>query len=107
MQVPGCFWGEAVKVAVYLLNRAPTKSLNGKTPYEAWYGRRPGVRHLRTFGCVAYAKKIGIGMNKLSDRSIPGVFLGYESGTKAYRVFDPVNNKLIVSRDVIFDEKKS
>jgi hypothetical protein len=46
-------------------------------------------------------------VNKLSDRSIPGVFLGYESGTKAYRVFDPVNNKLIVSRDVIFDEKKS
>jgi transposase InsO family protein len=58
MQVPGCFWGEAVKVAVYLLNRAPTKSLNVKTPYEAWYGRRPGLRHLRTFGYIAYAKKI-------------------------------------------------
>jgi len=80
MQVPGQFWGEAVKVAVYLLNRAPTKSLNGKTPYEAWYGRKPGVRHLRTFGCVAYAKRVGPGVNKLADRSIPGVFLGYEPG---------------------------
>jgi len=107
MQVPGQFWGEAVKVAVYLLKRAPTKSLEGKTPYEAWYGRKPGVRHLRTFGCVAYAKRVGPGVNKLADRSIPRVFLGYEPGSKAYRVYDPVNKKLMVSRDVIFDEKKS
>ena len=42
MQVPSKFWGEAVKVAVYLLNRSPTKSLNGKTPFEAWLGRNQG-----------------------------------------------------------------
>ena len=95
-----------MSVAVYLLNRAPTKSLEGKTPYEAWYGRKPGVRHLRTFGCLAYAKKLGPGVSKLSDRSTPGVFLGYEVGSKAYRIFDPVKQKLIISRDVIFDERK-
>jgi hypothetical protein len=106
MKVPGCFWGEAVMVAVYLLNRAPTKSLNGKTPYEAWFGKKPGVHHLRTFGCMAYAKKLGPGVSKLSDRSIPGVFLGYEPGSKAYRIYDPVNRKLIISRDVLFDERK-
>lgn len=33
--VPGEFWGEAVSTAVYLLNRAPTKSLQGMTPFEA------------------------------------------------------------------------
>ena len=36
--VPAKFWGEAVVTAVHLLNRSPTKSLQGKTPYEAWYG---------------------------------------------------------------------
>ena len=41
-------------------------------------------------------------MTKLVDRSTPGVFLG---GTKCYRVYDPVNDKLMVTRDVIFDEK--
>jgi hypothetical protein len=35
------------------------------------------------------------------------VFLGYESGTKGYRVFDPVNNQLHVIRDVVFEEKEN
>jgi len=62
------------------------------------------VQHLRTFGCTAFAKRTGPSVNKLADRSIPGVFLGYESGTKG--LYDPVNKKLIVTRDVIFDEKR-
>ena len=87
MKVPAKFWGEAVNTAVFLLNRAPTKSLNGKTPFESWFGKKPGVRHLRTFGCTAYAKRLGPGVNKLADRSIPGVFLAYELGTNGYRVY--------------------
>jgi hypothetical protein len=67
--VPGEFWGEAVSTAVYLLNRAPTRSFQGKTPYEAWYKKKPRVHHLRTFGCVAHVKKTGPGISKLSDRS--------------------------------------
>ena len=106
MNVPGKFWGEAVSTAVYLLNRAPTKSLNGKTPYEAWFGRKPGVKHLRTFGCTAHAKKLGPSLTKLTDRAIPGIFLGYESDSKGYRVFDPVKGRLMISRDVLFNEKK-
>ena len=89
-----------------MLNKSPAKSLNGRTPYEAWFGKKPGVRHLCTFGCMAYAKRVGPRVIKLSDRSVLGVFLSFELGSKAYRVFDPVNNKLMVMRDVIFDEKK-
>ena len=41
--MPTRFWGEAVTMAVFILNRAPTKALMGKTPFEAWYGRKPSV----------------------------------------------------------------
>jgi hypothetical protein len=41
--LPGWLWGEAVATAVYLLNRSPTRSLEGRTPFEAWYEKKLGV----------------------------------------------------------------
>jgi len=104
MQVPSDFWGEAVCTAVYVLNRSPTRSLANMTPFEAWHGKKPNVNHLKTFGCVAHVKLVGPGLNKLSNRSKKMVFIGYESGTKGYIFFDPATNRLVVSRDAIFDE---
>jgi transposase InsO family protein len=82
------FWGEAVVTAVYILNRSPTKALNGMTPYEAWHGRKPAVSHLRVFGCLAFTKELGH-IDKLNDRSTPGVFIGYAEDSKAYHILNP------------------
>ena len=94
--LPGTFWGEAVSTAVYLLNRTPTKAVIGKTPYEAIYGRKLNVSHIRTFGCVAHVKTAEPHLSKLADRSTKMVFIGYErsSGTKAYRFYDPQTKRL-------------
>src|SRR6185437_14231234 len=97
------FWGEAVVTAVYILNRSPTKALDGMTPYEAWHGRKPAVSHLRVFGCLAFAKELGQ-IGKLDDRSTPGVFIGYAAGSKAYRILDPETQRVRTARDVVFDE---
>jgi transposase InsO family protein len=86
--VHAVFWGEAVVTAVYILNRSPTKALNGRTSYEAWHGRKPTVSHLRVFGCLAFGKELGH-IDKLDDRSTPEVFIGYAEGSKAYRILDP------------------
>jgi hypothetical protein len=53
---------------------------------------------------VAYAKITRPGLKKLDDRSVKCVFIGYEQGSKAYRLYDPVANRVVVSRDVAFDE---
>jgi hypothetical protein len=74
------------------------------TPYEAWYGKKPYVSHLKTFGCVGHVKKVGPGIEKLSDRSARMVMVGYEPGSKGYRMYDPSTNKLVISRDVKFEE---
>jgi hypothetical protein len=102
--MPEEFWGEAVVIVVYILNRAPTRSLEGKTPYEVWHGKKPSVHHLRTFGCVVYVKDTRPHLAKLDAQGKKGVFIGYETGSKAYSVFDPVENKVHVSRHVAFDE---
>ena len=54
---------------------------------------------MRIFGCIAYVKKVGPGVKKLSNRSQKMVFIGYEEGTKGYRLLDPVSKTLHVSRD--------
>jgi len=101
--VPALYWGEAVVTAVYILNRSPTKALDGMTPYEAWHGRKPAVSHLRVFGCLAFAKELSH-ISKLDDRSTPGVFIGYAEGSKAYRILDPETQRVRTARDVVFDE---
>jgi len=104
--VPGEFWGEAVSTTIYLLNRAPTKSLVDKTPYEAYYNRKPRVEHLRIFGCIAHVKNVTPHLPKLADRSKPMVFIGYDLNTKGYRMFDPKTKQVVVTRDAVFDEEK-
>ena len=101
--MPAVFWGEAVLTTVYILNRSPTKALDGRTPYEAWHGRKPAVSHLRVFGCLAFAKEHGH-IGKLDDRSTPGVFIGYSEGSKVYRILDPKTQRVRTSRDVVFNE---
>uniref|UniRef100_A0ACD5WTY3 Uncharacterized protein n=1 Tax=Avena sativa TaxID=4498 RepID=A0ACD5WTY3_AVESA len=104
MAVPARFWGEAVTTAVFVLNRAYTRSVEGRTPFEAWYGRKPDVHFIRVFGCKAYAKVTRPNLQKLEDRSTAVVFLVYEPGGKAYRCYDPNAKRVIVSRDVVFEE---
>jgi hypothetical protein len=77
-----------VVTTVYILNRSPTKALNGRTPYEAWHGRKPMVSHLRVFGCLMFVKEVGH-IGKLDNRSTLGVFIGYAEGSKAYHILDP------------------
>jgi hypothetical protein len=63
------------------------------------------VSFLRTFGCIDHVRKTNPILTKLEYRSTPMVFLGYAEGTKAYRLYDPRRDKVLVSRDVVFDEK--
>ena len=92
---------------MFILNHAPTKALKVKTSFEAWYGRKPSVSFLRTFGYIGHVRKTQPVLTKLEDRSTPMVLLGYEEGTKAYQLYDPRGDKVVVSRDIMFDEKTS
>ncbi|GAA0153042.1 transmembrane signal receptor [Lithospermum erythrorhizon] len=53
-QMPKYLWSEAVVWSTYVLNRCPTITVKGKTPHEAWSGRKPDVDHLKVWGCLAH-----------------------------------------------------
>ena len=106
-KLPMKMWGEAVRHSVYILNRVPTRALSKLTPYEARYERKPNLKFIRVFGCLAYMKTPDKGVRKLDDRSKRVINLGKEPGTKGYRLYDPENDKVFVSRDVTFEELES
>ncbi|CAL2273057.1 unnamed protein product [Prunus armeniaca] len=99
------FWGEAVNTTVYILNRCPISALKNKTLFEAFSGRKPRVKHLRIFGSLCYTHIPSQLMHKLEETGKNGVFVGYETCEKGYRVFNMRTQKVIVSRRVIFDGK--
>ncbi|KAK2438598.1 putative mitochondrial protein [Trifolium repens] len=98
-KMPHKFWGEAVNTAVYILNKCPTKRLKLKVPEEAWSGRKPNVKHLKVFGSICYKHIPDAKRGKLDDRSETMIFIGYHS-TGAYKLYNPRNNKVTMSRDV-------
>ena len=53
---------------------------------------------MRVWGCLAYVKLPDRQLSALGPRSVAGMFIGYETGSKAYRVL--VQGKVMVSKDV-------
>jgi hypothetical protein len=104
-KLPGWFWGEALRTNVYILNRCPTKSVDGMTLFEAWHDKKPAVHHLKTFGCIVYVHNTLPHLKKLADRGRKMIFIGYEEGMKAYHAYDTVTECVHISRDAVFDEQ--
>ncbi|GAQ92153.1 hypothetical protein KFL_009340020 [Klebsormidium nitens] len=100
------WWGEAILTANYVRNRTVTKK-TGKTPYELFFGKKPDVSNLRVFGVRAFVHTPAQRRKKLDPVSKPGIFLGYEPGTKGYRVLLTSDRRtIVVSKDVTFDERE-
>ena len=64
----------------------------------------PRYRHIKTFGCVAYAlKPHAKDEGKLAPRFEKLWLLGYEA-TTIFRLWDPVKKAVRISRNVTFNE---
>ena len=98
------FWAEAVNTATYVVNLSPSSAINFSTPFELRHKRVADYSRLKVFGCAAYPLIPNENRTKLDPTSTKCQFLGYASGVKGYRLWDPVACKVIVSRDVSFDE---
>ena len=56
---------------------------------------------MRVFCCTAYAH---VHNGKLEPRAAKCIFLGYQPGVKGYKLWNPQTRKVVLSRNVIFNE---
>jgi hypothetical protein len=103
-RLPDKMWAEAVVLANYIRNRTPV-SAHGKTPWEGFYGEKPDVSHMRVFGARAFTHVPGALRHNLEPVSEKGWFIGYETDARAYRILRERDNRMIISWDVIVDER--
>ncbi|GJS43695.1 retrotransposon protein, putative, ty1-copia subclass [Tanacetum coccineum] len=96
------FWDYALVPAARILNMVLTKKVD-KTPYELWHGKVPNVSYLKVWGCEAHVKRHT--PDKLQQRSVKCIFVGYPKETMRYYFYYPPENKIVVERYADFLEK--
>ncbi|GAA0139391.1 transmembrane signal receptor [Lithospermum erythrorhizon] len=85
----------------------PTSAVKDMTPQEAWSGVKPSADHFRIWGCLAHSHVPKQSRSKLDKRSTVCIFIGICSNAKGYRLYDIEKEKVIISRDVVFEESKN
>ena len=102
-QLPDMFWAEAVSHATYLCNLLPTKRTGGDPPEYLFSGTTPHI-NMHTFGCRAYNWVPKSKRRKNDAKAVECVYIGAAAGGHAHRLYNPKTKRIIVSRDVEFDE---
>jgi hypothetical protein len=103
-KTPERFWSEAVNTACHAINRLYLHCLLKKTSYELLTGNKPNVSYFRVFWSKCYILVKKGRHSKFAHKAVEGFLLGYDSNTKAYRVFNKSSGLFEVSSDVVFDE---
>jgi hypothetical protein len=103
-KTPDRFWAEAINTACYSINRLYLHRILKKTSYELLIGKNPNVSYFRVFGSKCFILVKRGRKSKFAPKAVEGFLLGYDSNTRAYRVFNKSTGLVEVSCDIVFDD---
>jgi hypothetical protein len=98
------FWAEAINTACYAINRLYLHRILKKASYELLTGKKLNVSYFRVFGSKCFILVKRGRKSKFAPKAVEGFLLGYDSNTRAYRVFNKSIGLVEVSCDIVFDE---
>ena len=104
-KVPQCFWGDAILVACYVINRMPSSVLHNQIPHSILLPTQP-LCYLppHVFGCICFVHILTPRQDKLSAKVTKCVFLGYSRLQRGYRSYSPDTNRYFISANVTFKD---
>lgn len=103
--LPLQFWEYAMATAVYLYNRTPRKALNFKSPYEVIYNRKPCLKNVKRFGCLAYMRETRTASSKFDAKGRRVFVIGFTD--TGYKLLHPEEGTILESCDVACIESKT
>jgi hypothetical protein len=99
------FLGEAINTACHIINRVYLRLETSKTPYEIWQGKKPTFKYFQTFGSICYILQDMENLGKFDPKSDEGIFLGYSTNNRAYRVYNTRTETVMESINVVIDDE--
>ncbi|GJT02753.1 retrovirus-related pol polyprotein from transposon TNT 1-94 [Tanacetum coccineum] len=121
-KAPMFLWVEDVATACYTQNQSLIHTLHNKTPYELVHDKKPDLTFFRIFGALCYLTNDSEDLGKLQPTADIGIFVGYASSRKGYRIinkrtdasylirflqhlmYTPINKELEILFQPMFDE---
>ena len=81
--------------------------MGNTTPEESFTGKKLEVSHFRIFGCLTYSHVPSEKKTKFEPQIERGIFVGYDVTAKAFRIYLPSQRKVVVRREVRFEEEQA
>ncbi|RDX73793.1 hypothetical protein CR513_46544, partial [Mucuna pruriens] len=106
-KLPRYFSGETLYIAIHVINLSPIVALNIEVPNKIWFGKDVKYDHLRVFNCKTFVHVPKDERSKLYINTRHCIFIGYGQDKYGYRLYDPVEKKLVKSRNVQFMEDQT
>ena len=103
-KIPQKFWGEAVNTSCHIVNRIYFRAGTKKTAYEIWNGKKPKVKYFRVFGSKCYILNDRENLGNFDAKSDEGIFHGYSTSSRAYRVYKKRTKTVMESINVKIDD---
>ena len=92
---------EAVNTSCYIVNRVFKRSILNKTSYKS------KILYLRLFGYKCFILNTKDNLENFDSKVDEGIFLGYSTFNKAYRVSNKRTLVVEESMHIVFDESNS
>jgi len=100
------FWGEAVNTTCHIINKVYLRPEINKTPYEIWRRKKPTVKYFRIFGSKCHILRDRENLGKFDPKSDEGIFLGYSTNSRDYRVFNKRTDIVMESINLVINDEE-
>jgi hypothetical protein len=98
------FWAEVVNTTCHATKYLYIHKILKKTLYELLTGNKPNVSYFRIFGSKCYILQKRSKFSKFAPKVYECFLLGYDSNSRAYRVFNKDYDCVETTCDTVFNE---
>ena len=103
--IPGTSQQNGVSERINITLNELARNMKFRIPKKVWSGKEVKFSHLKVFYCVSYVHIDSDVRSKLDAKSKIYFFIGYGYEKFGYQFWDEQNQKIIRSKNVIFNEQ--